>query len=209
MSHLLFPLMVFSGILAGWFGFVPDFLTEYSLPQLCLYALIVQVGLSLGMRPDLTSIVKKFNLRLLLLPACTIFGTLAFTFLATLIFTEDSSADVMAIGSGFGYYTLSSVLIAQFKEASVGAEAAASVAAIALLANVVREMIALLSCQYLSRRGRGEAAISVAGINSMDVCLPMIVGMGKSSDSQLVSAALIHGIILEISVPILISIFCG
>ena len=209
MSHLLFPLTVFAGIFVGWCGFMPDFVAEYSLPHLCLYALIIQVGLALGMRPDLKSIIKNFNPRLLLLPACTIIGTLTFTYIAAMIFTDDSSSDVMAIGSGFGYYTLSSVLIAQFKEASVGAEAAASIAAIALLANVVREMIALLSCQYLSKRGRGEAAISVAGINSMDVCLPMIVGNGKSSDAQLVSAALFHGIILEISVPILISIFCA
>ncbi len=209
MKHLLFPLMVFAGIFVGWCGLMPDVVSDSSLPQLCLYALIIQVGLGLGMRPDLKSILKSFRPRLLLLPACTIFGTLAFTYIATIIFADTSSADVMAIGSGFGYYTLSSVLIAQFKEASVGAEAAASVAAIALLANVVREMIALLTCQYLSRRGRGEAAISVAGINSMDVCLPMIVGTEKSSDAQLVSAALVHGLILEISVPILISIFCA
>lgn len=209
MIHLLFPLMVFAGIFVGGCGLMPDFVTEYSLPQLCLYALILQVGLGLGMRPDLKSIVKKFNPRLLLLPACTIIGTLAFTSIATIFFTDTSTADIMAIGSGFGYYTLSSMLIAQFKEASVGAEAAASVATIALLANVVREMIALLSCQYLSKRGRGETAISVAGINSMDVCLPMIAGTEDSSDTRLVSAALFHGIILEISVPILISIFCS
>lgn len=114
----------------------------------------------------------------------------------------------MAIGSGFGYYTLSSVLIGQFKEASVGSDAAASIAAMALMANVVRELFALLSCRFLSARGYGEAAISVAGINSMDVCLPMIVGSETPSNVRLVSAALFHGIILEVSVPILISIFC-
>ena len=55
-----------------------------------------------------------------------------------MIFTDEPSADVMAIGSGFGYYTLSSVLIAQFKEASVGAEAAASVAAIGAIFQVLQ-----------------------------------------------------------------------
>ncbi|MBJ2189054.1 MAG: lysine exporter LysO family protein [Muribaculaceae bacterium] len=209
MSHLLFPLTVLLGALAGWLGLMPPFVSEYSLPHLLLYALIIQVGLGLGMRPDIKKIIKGFNPRLLLLPVCTIVGTLSFTFLATLLFKGDSSSDLMAIGSGFGYYTLSSVLIVQFKEAAVGPEAAASIAAIALLTNVVREMFALISCQYLSKKGHGETAISVAGINSMDVCLPMIVGTGKSSDTRLVSAALFHGLILEISVPVLISLFCG
>lgn len=208
MSHIIYPLMVLVGVLAGWCGLMPDFVAEYSIPQYLLYILIIQVGLGLGMRPDLKSIIKSFNPRLFMLPLFTIIGTLAFTYIATLIFHEDSSSDLMAIGSGFGYYTLSSVLIGQFKEASVGADAAASIAAIALMANVVRELFALVSCRFLSARGHGEAAISVAGINSMDVCLPMIVGSEKSSNVRLVSAALFHGIILEVSVPILISIFC-
>lgn len=209
MSHLIFPLIIFIGVLIGWCGLMPDLPTEYSLPQLFLYLLILQVGLGLGMRPDLKSIIKDFNPRLLLLPVCTIIGTLSFTFIATLIFSEDSPSDLMAMGSGFGYYTLSSVLIAQFKEVSVGVDAAASIAATALLTNIMREIFALLSCQYLSKHGYGETAISIAGINSMDVCLPMIAGTGESSNTRLVSAALFHGIALEISVPILISIFCG
>ncbi len=209
MKHLLFPMVVVIGVLVGWLGLMPDFVMQLSLPQILLYLLVIQVGLGLGMRPDLEDIASSFRFRLLLLPLCTIVGTLVFTFLATLIFREDSSSDLMAIGSGFGYYTLSSVLIAQFKEAQVGPEAAASIAAIALLANVVREMLALLSCQFLSRKGHGVTAISVAGINSMDVCLPMIVGSDRSSDIQLVSFALLHGLVLEVSVPILISLFCG
>ncbi len=118
MSHIIYPLMVLVGVLAGWCGLMPDFVAEYSIPQYLLYILIIQVGLGLGMRPDLKSIIKSFNPRLFMLPLFTIIGTLAFTYIATLIFREDSSSDLMAIGSGFGYYTLSSVLIGQFKEAS-------------------------------------------------------------------------------------------
>ena len=48
MSHLLFPLTVLLGALAGWLGLMPAFVSEYSLPHLLLYALIIQVGLGLG-----------------------------------------------------------------------------------------------------------------------------------------------------------------
>lgn len=196
------------GVVAGWGIELPAFVTGGSLPQFLLYALIIQVGLGLGMRPDLKSIVNSFTPRLLILPLCTVAGTLSFTYLASLLFRGDSVSDMMAVGSGFGYYTLSSVLIAQFKEASVGMEAASSIAAIALLANIIREFIALVSCQFLAGRGHGETAISVAGISSMDVCLPMIVGSGRSYNPNLVSVALFHGLALELSVPFLISFFC-
>lgn len=49
------------------------------------------------------------------------------------------------------------------------------------------------------------APVSVAGINSMDVCLPVI---SRYSGKNIVPVAIIHGIILEISVPLLISLFC-
>lgn len=208
MKHLVFPLSVCLGVLAGWAIDMPDFIAGSQLPSILLYILIIQVGLGLGMRPDLKLIVKSFTPRLLILPLCTIIGTLSFTYLAAMFFRSDSTSDLMAVGSGFGYYTLSSVLIAQFKEASVGVEAASSLAAIALLANVIREFIALVSCQFLSGRGHGEAAISIAGISSMDVCLPMIVGSGRSANPNLVSEALFHGLALEVSVPFLISLFC-
>ncbi len=210
MNHLLYPLMVVVGIIAGLCGLSLQLPSEISLPQILLYLLIIQVGLGIGMRPDLKNIFKNFKPGMLLLPICTIAGTLSFTFIAAMFLRGDNFSDVMAVGSGFGYYTLSSVLIGQFKEATAGPEAAASIAALALLANVVREMFALISCRYLSKRGYGITAISVAGINSMDVCLPMIIGENEdSSGSQLVPAALFHGIALEISVPLLVAAFCA
>ncbi|MEZ3523279.1 MULTISPECIES: LysO family transporter [Muribaculaceae] len=76
----------------------------------------------------------------------------------------------------------------------------------ALLANIIRELAALVFCSFFSRSGRGVSAISLAGINSMDVCLPSI--LSDRSRNNLMPLAIIHGIILEISVPVLISIFC-
>lgn len=209
MSHLLYPAVVISGILIGYLGWQPDFLAEYSIPELLLYLLIMQVGLGVGMRPDLKKLIKNFNLKMLMLPVCTITGTLVFTLIASMIFYEDLWTDIMAVGSGFGYYSLSSVLISQMKTAAGEIDAAASIAAVALLANVSRELLALFSCRWLSARGKGMTAISVAGVTSMDVCLPMILGDSRNADSRLVSAAIFHGIALEISVPVLITIFCG
>lgn len=208
MSHLLYPSVLLAGVLFGFFGLQSDFLSQHSLSGALLYLLVVQVGIGIGMRPDLKLLAKSLNLKVLMLPLFTIAGTLAFMLPVAMIFHDDQWRDIMAVGSGFGYYSLSSVLIGQIKLSAGHVEAAASVAAVALLANVVREVIALCSCRWLSKRGKGFVAISVAGITSIDVCLPMILGDGHDSDPQLLTAAIFHGIALEISVPVLVTLFC-
>ena len=47
----------------------------------------------------------------------------------------------------------------------------------------------------------------LAGINSMDVCLPMIVRSSYKGE-ELIPIAILHGIALEVSVPFLINAFC-
>ena len=90
--------------------------------------------------------------------------------------------------AGFGYYSLSSVLIADMKGA---APDAAELATIALLANIIREMSALFGASLFARWGGRYAPISVAGINSMDVCLPTIVR--EAHDKDVVPLAVTHG----------------
>lgn len=82
----------------------------------------------------------------------------------------------MAVGSGFAYYSLSSVLITEIKSASVGVQVAAELGTLALLANIIREMISLLGAPFFTRVFGRLAPISAAGINSMDVMLPLVYG---------------------------------
>ena len=165
----------------------------------------IQVGLNLGANAELGKMVKDIRFSSLLLPFFTIIGTLVFSAAASLLLTSWNIYDCMAVGSGFAYYSLSSLLIVQLKEASAGIEIASQLGAIALLANIIREMLALFGAPlYASFFGK-FAPVSVAGINSMDVCLPVI---SRYSGKNIVPVAIIHGIILEISVPLLISLFC-
>ncbi len=169
------------------------------------HALVIQVGLNLGANAELGKMVKDIRFSSLLLPFFTIIGTLVFSAAASLLLTSWNIYDCMAVGSGFAYYSLSSLLIVQLKEASAGIEIASQLGAIALLANIIREMLALFGAPlYASFFGK-FAPVSVAGINSMDVCLPVI---SRYSGKNIVPVAIIHGIILEISVPLLISLFC-
>ena len=112
----------------------------------------------------------------------------------------------MAVGSGFGYYSLSSILITQFKTPSVGLQLASELGTIALLANIFREMIALLGTPFFRKYFGRLAPISVAGISSIDVLLPSIV---RYSGKEMIPVAIFHGIIIELSVPVFVSFFCN
>ena len=57
---------------------------------------------------------------MLLVPVATITGTLLFSAFASLLLTQWSVFDCMAVGSGFAYYSLSSILITQFKRTFYG-----------------------------------------------------------------------------------------
>ena len=193
------------GVALGYADAVPTWLLDPDLPMIILSVMVVLVGLGLGAGDNLHYMLRTFNWRMLLLPLCTIVGTLLFSALGVLVLRGFSLTDCLAVGSGFGYYSLSSVLIADLKSATLGVQGAAELATVALLANVVREMIALFGMPLFARWGGPLAPISVAGVTSMDVCLPSIA---RYSGSDLVPLAILHGIVLEVCVPILVGAFC-
>ena len=196
-NNLIVILCFTAGIFCGTFANTTISTYCEKLPQFLLYALVIQVGLNLGANAELGKMVKDIRFSSLLLPFFTIIGTLVFSAAASLLLTSWNIYDCMAVGSGFAYYSLSSLLIVQLKEASAGIEIASQLGAIALLANIGAPLYASFFGKF--------APVSVAGINSMDVCLPVI---SRYSGKNIVPVAIIHGIILEISVPLLISLFC-
>lgn len=77
---------------------------------------MLQVGLSIGSDKKLKDILGSIRPKLLLVPLATIAGTLVFSALVGLLLTQWSVFDCLAVGSGFAYYSLSSILITQLKE---------------------------------------------------------------------------------------------
>lgn len=207
MKDTLFTLIIFAtGIFMGITDTVPQWLHHPSLSLMVLMILVFMVGIELGVKEKETHLSRNISLRALMLPLFTITGTLLFSALAVVVLSDMSINDCLAVGSGFGYYSLSSVLIANLKSASFGTDIAIRLSSIALLANIIREMLALFSIPFLAKHFGKFVPISVAGISSMDLCLPMIVK--KTGREELIPVAVIHGVALEISVPLLVTFFC-
>ena len=87
----------------------------HNVSMMILYALMFQVGLSVGCSPNLKAILRNFKPKMLLLPLATISGTLLFSAIISVALVQWHVTDCMAVGSGMGYYSLSSILITQLK----------------------------------------------------------------------------------------------
>lgn len=194
------------GCLLGWSGALPDGVLQNDITVYVLYLLMFQVGLSIGSDKKLKEILGSIRPKLLWVPLSTIVGTLAFSALVSLLLTQWSVADCMAVGSGFAYYSLSSILITELKAPSLGAQMAAELGTIALIANIIREILALLGAPLFVKYFGRLAPISAGGATTMDTTLPIIT---RYCGKDLVFVAIFHGILVDFTVPFFVSFFCS
>lgn len=195
-----------AGCICGWLDFLPDNLQDGNASMYVLYALMVQVGMSIGSDKKLKEILAGMKPGLLLLPLGTIVGTLLFVAVASFGIAGMDLADTLAVGAGFGYYSLSSVLITEIKGVSAGAAVAARLGTVALMSNIMREVITLLLAPVIYKVFGRLAPISVGGATSMDSTLPVITAVcGK----ELVFVSIFHGVLVDFSVPFLVTFFAS
>ena len=195
-NSFIILLFFIAGIVAG--RYMPELMGMIEKWDLyLLMALMFLVGISIGKDQTIITTIKKLDKRLLILPLCTIFGTLLGAFLIAFLLKWETT-DVMAISSGFAYYSLSSIFITQLKGAELGT--------IALLANIAREMITLLLAPLLVMLFGKLAPISAGGATTMDTTLPIIV---QTSGKEITILAIYHGFVVDLSVPFLVTFFCS
>ena len=194
------------GCVLGWSGRLPDVVIENDITVYVLYLLMFQVGLSIGSDKKLKDILGSIRPKLLLVPFATIAGTLVFSALVSLLLTQWSVFDCLAVGSGFAYYSLSSILITQLKESSLGVQLATELGTIALMANIMREIMALLGAPLFVKYFGRLSPIGAGGATTMDTTLPIIT---RYSGKDLVFISIFHGIIVDFTVPFFVSFFCS
>lgn len=186
------------GTIAGMCGWIPASLQQGNLSFYALCALMFSVGLSIGNDPQTIRNFRALNPRLVFLPVMTILGTLAGAAAVSLVLPHRSLTDCMAVGSGFGYYSLSSIFITEYRGAELGT--------VALLSNISREIITLLLAPLLVRWFGNLAPISSGGATTMDTTLPIIT---RCAGQQFVVVSVFHGFVVDFSVPFLVTFFCS
>lgn len=194
------------GTFAALFGLLPEWIYSSGLDMWLLYALMLQVGISIGADPKLKETLRSLSSSVLLVPLATIVGTMVMCFGVSFLISRWSVSEVMAVGSGFGYYSLSSILVSSLKEATIGVQAAAELGTITLMANIFREMMTLIFAPFMVRWFSPLAPICSGGATTMDVTLPVIT---RYSGQEWVFVSIVHGVVVDFSVPILVPLFCS
>ena len=175
---------------------IPSLPAEAGFYALCL--LLICVGLTVGQSNEIRQSLRRIDKRLMWLPVLTIVGTWAGAGATACLLQGRSFTDWLAISSGFGYYSLSSILITEARNAEMGT--------VALIYNILRELMALL-CAPLFRQFFGPLApISVGGATTGDTTLPII---SRTCGQTFIPLSIYHGLTIDFTVPFLVPFFCS
>lgn len=187
------------GLLAGYLGFMP---AGYSLQaeefiSWVLLFVVFAVGADLGQRKEAMRKLALLGPRALLLPLSIAFGSMAGTALVGLVLGLKWNEGA-AIGAGFGWYSLSGVLISKLHSVRLGT--------LAFLSNVFREALSIIILPWVYRYLGKLATIAPGWATTMDVTLPVIA---KVAGKDVVLVAFASGFILTLLVPVLVPLLIG
>ncbi|MCY6372007.1 lysine exporter LysO family protein [Clostridium ganghwense] len=184
------------GIFSGYY-FIPENIISNSeiLITIALNILILSVGIDVGSNKSLIENLKKKGLKLLCIPLCIVAGSVVGGLITGLFFKVSPNIS-LAIASGFGWYSLSGIILTSLCNVEVGT--------IAFLTNIFRELIAVITIPFLARYLNYYTTIAPAGATSMDTTLPLI---SESTNSETAFISFVNGLILSSLVPVLVPFF--
>ncbi|MCS2699318.1 lysine exporter LysO family protein [Phocaeicola dorei] len=186
------------GALCGVYHLIPYDFTQSKLSFYALCALMFSVGVSVGNDPQTLRNFRSLNPRLIFLPSHDHIGNTGRMRSGQSVSLAPLSNRLYGSRCHFGYYSLSSIFITEYKGPELGT--------IALLSNITREIITLLFAPLLVRWFGNLAPISAGGATTMDTTLPIIT---RYSGQSFVVVSIFHGFVVDFSVPFLVTLFCS
>ncbi|SMB86363.1 Membrane protein of unknown function [Desulfonispora thiosulfatigenes DSM 11270] len=186
---------VFVGIIIGKIGFLSQLVGSVDMfTTIVLNILLFVVGIDLGRNRTIWKKLKELGWKILLIPLGTVIGSLGGAFIIG-FFLKMDAIHAMAVGAGFGWYSLSGVMLQKMVSIEIGT--------IAFLSNIFREVLALALVPIVARKFGKIPAVAPGGATTMDTTLPIIV---KSTSPDMAIIAFIHGLVLTFLVPFLVPI---
>ena len=127
------------------------------------------------------------------LPLGTVIGSLGGAYFSHFV-TGIGAADSVLVGSGLGWYSLSSVIISTMHSTELGT--------IAFFANMLREVSSFVLIPILARWHK-LICIAPGGAGTMDSLLPLVI---KAAGMHTAMFSFINGLVLSLLVPVLLSL---
>lgn len=189
-------LIIFSvllGIIAGKLSLFSSLAPYLDLiSSIALYLMLFGVGLDLGKNKAIWQKLLDFGWKIILIPLGVALGTLIGSAIIGLLIDLPFN-HTLAVGAGFGWYSLSGVLLNELVSPELGT--------IAFLANVFRELIAVMVIPMVALKFGSLATIAPGGATAMDTTLPLV---HKSAGAEIALMAVVSGASLTVMVPILV-----
>lgn len=185
-------LTVVSGIFFGFFLLplsMADHMDLFISIGLCI--LLFFVGIDIGRQQGILKKIKQMGVKVLLVPIMVAIGSIVGAMLAGSLLNMPLH-EAGAIGAGFGWYSLSAIELSKHR---------AELGAMAFMANVSREIIALMIIPLVAKYIGKLESIAPAGATAMDTTLPVIA---KATDGNTAVVSFITGVVLSLLVPILV-----
>jgi uncharacterized membrane protein YbjE (DUF340 family) len=194
MKGTIIILLFFAGgLTAGIFDFLPARFGGDQMTLYVLYALLLFVGIGVGANKNTLSILKSANWKIILIPLSVVVGTFLGTTLYAFFDPNLTLRECWAVGAGYGYYSLSSVIIKEMAGETLGV--------IALLSNIIREILTLIFTPLLAKYFGILAPVSAGGATAMDTTLPIIT---RYIGVEYVAFSVFSGLVLTLLVPFIV-----
>ncbi|MDA8443190.1 MAG: lysine exporter LysO family protein [Peptococcaceae bacterium] len=180
--------------IAGGYWLMPNTAAERlnGVTDWALYITLWSVGVELGNSKETLRKVVTLGWRVLLVPVGVALGSILGAVLGGLLvhlpFNESA-----AVGAGFGWYSLSGVLLAQIYTVKLGA--------IAFLSNVLRELLAVIMIPLLAKKMSPMVIVAPSGATAMDTTLPIVA---TAAGTQTALIGFVSGVCLSTLVPLLV-----
>ncbi len=197
-ERLKTPFIMIGTVVVGFLiGFFTPFFDWFSSEMInpVLYLLLFVAGMQM-VQNEVNLIPLLKSPMMLLLPLSTILGTYLGA-LAIPLVTSYTLREGFALVSGFGWYSLSGVLISGMGMPHLGA--------VSFLSNLFRETLSFILIPLLATFSHFTySSVSIAGATSMDVTLPLLK---KSLGETIVPLAITHGVLMTLVAPLLIPLW--
>ncbi len=191
-SSLIILSFMLVGIVLGYFGLYPEVFLHGELSLYILYVLLFLVGIGLGFDLKALLVIREMKLNILFVPLGIIIGGLLFGAITGFLLGY-GIVEGLVVASGFGYYSLASVLVTETGNTEL--------ASITMLANMLREIFTIAFAYFLVKFFGKLSPVMVAGAAAMDTCLPMIA---KESGERYALVGIFSGMVLTLVVPFLL-----
>lgn len=187
------------GILLGVSGLVPGAVSSNldTLLTVMLCLLLFVIGIDLSQNANVVTEIKRMGAKILIIPMLIAAGSIVGALVISL-FIGLTPAYGMAIGAGFGWYSLSGIMLTTMVGADVGT--------MALLSNVFREILSIIMLPFVVRYFGKMAAVAPGGATTMDTTLPFVV---RYAGSEMSILAFVSGVVLSLLVIFLVPALAG